>query len=456
MAEVALLIALRGPAEEFLIGEIAPRSDLVVTRRCIDAAEVLAAGLAGLGRLAIVAHDLGVDRALVARLGQVGVRTAVVTEPGRVPEVEAIGAVPLVGAGADLLRGIEALAESVRAGDRSAGADVPGAPDASDAPGFRASDAAGAPDPPDSRGSRGPAAEAEASGRIVAVTGPTGAPGRTTVAINLAAELVVDGGRTVLVDADVWGASIAPAFALTDTTAGLAAAVRAASRGTLDESGFERLCLPVTPGLRVLAGIGRAGRWREVAGPALGGVWEVARRAAPMTVIEAPVLVPEDDTDAFDQLGAGRNAVAASVFAAADAVVVVGAAEPIGIERLVTYLLDLRESHPQIDPIVVVTRLRASAAGSRPDESVREALARFAGVHDPVLVADDRTACDRALLSGGVLAETAPRSPARRGLRELAHRVGPPPAPPERTGGRRRARPRRRFVPAWAARRTAE
>src|SRR5699024_6666238 len=140
-----------------------------------------------------------------------------------------------------------------------------------------------------------------------------------------------------------------------------------------------------------------------------------------------------------------RNAVADSVLTTADAVIVVGAAEPIGIERLVTYLIDLRERYPDLELVVVVNRLRASAAGTRPEECVREALARFAVADGPVLGAAARTASDRGLPSGGVLAEAAPRAPARRGLRELARRVTPAPVSSEqRTGGRRARRSSRR------------
>ena len=45
----------------------------------------------------------------------------------------------------------------------------------------------------------------ELCGRLVAVWGPTGAPGRTTVATYLACELAGLGVSTVLADADTYG-----------------------------------------------------------------------------------------------------------------------------------------------------------------------------------------------------------------------------------------------------------
>jgi Mrp family chromosome partitioning ATPase len=65
----------------------------------------------------------------------------------------------------------------------------------------------------------------------VAVWGPTGAPGRTTVAVNLAAELALLGRHTLVVDADTYGGTIAQAVGLFDESPGLAAAARAAGQG---------------------------------------------------------------------------------------------------------------------------------------------------------------------------------------------------------------------------------
>ena len=56
------------------------------------------------------------------------------------------------------------------------------------------------------------------------VWGPTGAPGRTTLAIGLAAELAGSGLPTVLVDADTYGASVAQCLGLLDESSGLATA----------------------------------------------------------------------------------------------------------------------------------------------------------------------------------------------------------------------------------------
>ena len=102
------------------------------------------------------------------------------------------------------------------------------------------------------------------SGRVVAVWGPTGAPGRTTVAIELAAALTRRGHDTLLIDADTVGPSIAQHLGLIDDTSGFAAAVRSAARGRLDPVGLAGLAVSVPSGPRVLVGLPSADRWTEL------------------------------------------------------------------------------------------------------------------------------------------------------------------------------------------------
>src|SRR5690606_8110270 len=81
--------------------------------------------------------------------------------------------------------------------------------------------------------------------RVLAVWGAHGAPGRSTVAIQLAVELSRSGRRTALVDADSVAPSIALQLGLGDDAPGLAAACRRAELGSLDAAELSRLSSPV-------------------------------------------------------------------------------------------------------------------------------------------------------------------------------------------------------------------
>ncbi|MFC4614947.1 CpaE family protein [Cellulomonas algicola] len=408
---VGVLCAVRGTAESIIVQAVeGTNGRLSVTRRCADLTELLAAAEAGLGRIAVVSVDLDLlDRESVDVLHRSGVTVVGVGDPSR----------PWL---ADRLRayGVDVLADAPH-DEAGAGDLVQGALAALDSPHAPGSRPAAVPDD----GGPGPASVAprDVDGAVVAVWGPTGAPGRTTVAVNLAAELAASSGTTLLVDADTYGGSVAQVVGLLDEAPGLAAAARAAAQGTLDLHQLARLAPVLAPDLRVLSGVSRADRWPELPASSLDVVWSVARGLARWTVVDCGFCLESDEVLTFDTRAPQRNGATISALEAADVVVVVGAADPVGIQRLVRGLGELTDLGLGSTRVVVVNRVRASVAGPRPGEAVAGALARYAGVTDAHLVPDDRPALDAALLEARTLREAVPGSPARRALAGVAARV---------------------------------
>lgn len=455
-----LLLAVTGEREaEFVQLADAPGTTVSVVRRCADVAELLAAARAGLGAVAVISIDVpDLDRTVLADLAEQGVVAVVIAPRDAASRAVALGAavaVPVengpeawliaaqsaaqrvrqqpaeVGDSRDAARSGagRAVAAATGPGAGSLGAGSPGAGSAVDGSSVPSLSTTADRLPAGYASSDDPAPE---TGRIVAVWGPRGAPGRTTVALTLAAELQRLGEQCVLVDADTEAPSLAQSLALLDESSGIAAVCRLAAQGRLDEAALGMACQHLDDGLRVLTGLTRADRWRELPPSSLDVVWDLLRRTASWSVVD--VSAGLDEGGVMDAgFGQRRHQAAASALAAADVVVVVGGAEPVAMTRLVRGLQELAESELLSDgvhPTVVVTRVRAGAAGSRPHEAVRESLARFAGIPDPILVPDDRDALDAAALTGRTLAETAPGSSAREPLLALA----------EQLSGRRRAR----------------
>src|SRR5207342_2118329 len=225
--------------------------------------------------------------------------------------------------------------------------------------------------------------------------------GRTTVALNLAGELAARGEPTLLVDADTYAASIAQCLALLDESAGLAAAVRAANQGALDAERLAVLAPFACPGLRVLTGLPRPQRWPELRPSGLTVVWDRAREIAAWTVVDCAFCLETDEELSFDTSAPRRNGATLSALTAADVVLAVGSADPVGLQRLVRGLMDLREVLPPgVSPRVVVTRVRSSAVGAFPQQRIADALSRYAGVSDVLGVPDDPAAHDAAMLAG--------------------------------------------------------
>ena len=395
-----------------------------VVRRCVDLADLLSVAATGTARAALVSADLrrldldALTRLSASRVAVVGL-FAPDDEPGE-RRLRQLGVRHLLPADAPVTAVAAAVTAAV-ADELPAGAD--GRPDGAARGGWSspldglAGSVDGVIDDP---------AEPEdvATGRLVAVWGPTGAPGRTTVAVGLADELADLGVETLLADADVYGGVVGQVLGFLDEAPGLAAAARLANTGALDLTSLARLAPGAAPRLRVLTGISRADRWPELRPAAVEQVWTVARRLAEVTVVDCAFSLEEDEELSFDTMAPRRNAVTLATLAAADLVVVVGAADPVGMQRLVRALAELAASVPAARTRVVVNRLRRSAVGPEPRRQLAEAMERYAGTPVAAFLPEDREPLDTALLRARPLREVAGGCAVRTALRDLAASVG--------------------------------
>jgi MinD-like ATPase involved in chromosome partitioning or flagellar assembly len=275
-------------------------------------------------------------------------------------------------------------------------------------------------------------------GQVLAVWGPAGAPGRTTLAVTLAAELAALGLSTLLVDADPYGGTVAQHVGLLDEVSGLAAAVRAANSGTLDVPRLAGLARDLGGGLRVLTGLPRADRWPELRAAGLEAVVAAARSLVDVTVIDCGFCLEGEEEWSYDAAAGRRNAATLTAIGSADQVLVVAAADPVGLVRLGRGLSELASVLPDADPLVVLNRLRGP---SRRAQDADDVVLRHCGRSPIAGVPLDVPAVDLALAAGRTLTEAAPRSPARLAIAALAARLtGRTPAQARRGPARRRKR----------------
>lgn len=286
----------------------------------------------------------------------------------------------------------------------------------------------------------GPAEPTASRGRVIAVWGPEGAPGRTSIAIALAAELAELGATVALADADTRAASIAPALGLLDEAPGFAAACRLAGSGALDRPQFERIAQSHRAGrsdIRVLTGIGRSSRWPELTAERVSGVLTAVRDWVELTVVDIAPGFEADEELMTDLHAPRRNAATIEVLRSSERVIAVGSADPVGLSRFLRAHAELTELIGPERITTVINKVRPGAIGLGPAAQVRQTLARFGGIEDAVLVPWDLAAFDAALLGGRALLEVAPRSAARAAVRELAVQLRPAAAPARELGAHR-------------------
>ncbi|MGW5361626.1 AAA family ATPase [Actinopolymorpha pittospori] len=388
---------------------------LDVVRRCVDLPDVLATAQSGQARAVLLSADLRrLDRDAVGRLMAGGVAVVGVVTPGDLAgedRLRRLGITQVVPADApaDVLAG--AVAEAVELAQVAGPTPItefamsnprgsmPTLPPAQDVPAFETT---------------------TGTGQMVAVWGPTGAPGRTSVAVTLAAELSLFGVPTLLADADVYGGVVAQALGLLDEAPGLAAACRSANNGTLDLPALARHAREVLPRLRVLTGIQRADRWPELRATALEQVWELSRQLAAAIVVDCGFCLEQDEEISFDTAAPRRNGATLTTIELANTVVAVGAADPVGLQRLIRGIEELRDVVPGAVIRVVVNGVRKGPVGGDAEGQIRDALRRYVGIDSVVCVPYDRASFDTALAQGRTLAEVAPKSAARAPLRSLA------------------------------------
>jgi MinD-like ATPase involved in chromosome partitioning or flagellar assembly len=396
---------------------------VVVVRRCVDLADLLAAAGAGTARAVILSADLRrLDRDALARLATAGVAVIGLVaqggRPGASDEAERrlrqLGVRHVLAADAGPALISAEVATAIADGVATGGLDPLRLGYAE--PRAALPDVAALALVPD---------EVEADrvdGRLVAVWGPTGAPGRTTIAVVLATEAARLGCTSLLADADCYGGVIAQVLGLLDESPGLAAAVRQANAGNLDLHILATLARVVGPNLRVLTGIARAERWPELRPSGLVAAYAIARQLATLTVVDCGFGLEQDEELSYDTTAPRRNGSTLATLADADHVVAVGSADPVGLQRLVRGLAELSEVLPQCRPQVVVNRVRKGPINGDAEQEIQQALTRYAGIDDVVFVPYDRVSLDKAIAGGHTLGEIAPDSPVRRALLPLARR----------------------------------
>lgn len=259
--------------------------------------------------------------------------------------------------------------------------------------------------------------------RVTAVWGPPGAPGRSTVAILLAIELLRTGRRTALVDADTIAPSLSLLLALGDDAPGIAAACRRAELGGLDSAELTRLATTLDSSagsLDILPGINRPNRWPELSAARMTRTLQACREWTEETVVDVSGAFDDDEEATFDVVGPRRHAATTAVLREADDIIAVAAADPLGISRFVREHAELRRLSGPTRITVVVNQLRPGPLGIDARGQIRRTLDRFAGIDDVVFLPLDQRAADASLLHARPMADVTPRSPLVAAARRLA------------------------------------
>lgn len=420
---VVLIVAAGAGWEAQALRLLGEHGAIVVLKRCVDVDDLLATATAGQAHVAVLGLDShGLDVAAVDHLRGCEVRPVAIAPSSLSLEAARLRAARIGIHGVVAEAELGSLPDEVLAHDPDSDTALPGLLDVLALP-----------------GSLGAAPTVRAvPGSVIVVWGPAGAPGRTTAAAGLSAELARRGLRTILVDADPYGGTVAQTLGVLDEVSGVLAAARLAVSGELAER-FSSVQRALDSRLTVVTGLPRSDRWVEVRPGTVEAVLEQARTHGHV-VVDTGFSIEQDPAADFGSRP-GRNQMTVAALESADEVLVVGSADPVGLSRLARALVELRELGIGAPVRIVVNRMRPSLGWNQRDvASMVRGFADRASVH---FLPEDRATVDRALVSGRTLVETAPDGPLPKALVLLADALVGAAAPPRvrpRTAGRARRR----------------
>lgn len=254
-------------------------------------------------------------------------------------------------------------------------------------------------------------------GLSIAVWGPTGAPGRTTVATSVASLMAGRGLRVVLIDGDARSGAIAPALGLLDEVPGFIASCRLAGRDQLTADDLRRLAHRYEQGagvVDVLTGTTSGRHYPEVTPDTVTGVVEMAKRIWEVVIVDT----------GSDLSSEGRDHLAAEVVATTclrvcDEAIALCQATPVGVARLARVIQDAIARRAGKPFPVVLNGVDTARRALSDEATLREALRRFADVFTVQILAWDPGACRKADMLGVTVPDAVPGSPFVSGLKAV-------------------------------------
>lgn len=252
-------------------------------------------------------------------------------------------------------------------------------------------------------------------GRLIAVWGPKGAPGRSTIAIEIAAEIAATEPRTVLVDADTYGGDIAQMLAIVEEVPTIVWAAQAATEGTLDGKTLSTMLRRAGAGGPVLLpGINRSELWTDISSYGWSRLLEVLTASFAFTVVDVGFGIEFDERMQHE-----RDRVARQTIVAAGSVVAVCRADPVGIKSFLWSMERMKELRG-LDDVYVVANKVAPGDTDEVGYVLRKHLGKRPFIYLPGRHEHARAAVDR----GSAIRDLRPSGDIASGVRDLASALG--------------------------------
>jgi hypothetical protein len=290
------------------------------------------------------------------------------------------------------------------------------------------------------------------AGQIIAVWGPAGAPGRSTLALCLVATLARRDRRVMVVDADSYAPSLTPMLGLHETQSGVQSLSRHARLETVEAKALEACAVHYPLGGRgfsVVTGLNSPAQYVDCGSLAWSLALTTLRQAGHTLVVDlaAPLLQLPGEVIG----GPMRNALTLATLDVADRVLAVANPTPLSILRL-------SRDWPRLSELADAALLdaclnNAPANDQRSIDDSLHALWQFTGNDETTVLPRDRLWSAASPDVSALLSSPEGKNPLMMNVgRYVTSRMGiPPRSGPRSSRQGDPARPESKFsLPNWA------